>query len=117
MRNVMNRNPLKITVGGEADVKLYPEADEPVNILNIKRGIVSALMVPLVEGEMTKNMVSTLTPIPPTIKLSFSEIQVVNFNSGMWACLCWNTGRKDKHVAQPRDKLCIDSCGSKSPKS
>lgn len=85
MRNVLDRNALKITVEGEADVKLYPEGDEPVNILNIKRGIVSALMVPMVEEEMTKNMVSPRTPIPPTIEVSYSEVQVVNFNSRMWA--------------------------------
>lgn len=64
MRNVLDRNALKITVEGEADVKLYPEGDEPVNILNIKRGIVSALMVPMVEEEMTKNMVSPTYPHP-----------------------------------------------------
>lgn len=69
MNNVLNRNPLKVTVEGEADIKLYPEVDEPVNILNIKRGIVSALMVPMVEEEMTKNMVSHC-PRSLTIQLS-----------------------------------------------
>lgn len=29
------------------DVQLFSEADEPVKILNIKRGIISALMVPV----------------------------------------------------------------------
>lgn len=66
---MLNRNPLKVTVEGEADVKLYPEGDEPVNILNIKRGIVSALMVPMVEEEMTKNMVSHY-PRSLTIQMS-----------------------------------------------
>lgn len=69
VRNVLRRNPLKVTVEGEADVKLYPEADEPVNILNIKRGIVSALMVPMVEEEMTKNMVSHW---PSSLTIPFS---------------------------------------------
>lgn len=90
MKNVLNRNPLKITVEGEGDVKLYPEGDEPVNILNIKRGIVSALIVPMVEEEMTKNLVS-----PPSLReLFYSVIQLVNFNSRMWACLCRNTGKR-----------------------
>ncbi|XP_038560849.1 apolipoprotein B-100-like [Micropterus salmoides] len=52
----MAKNPLKITVEGQTDVKLYPEDDEPVNILNIKRGIVSALIVPVMEEEMNKKM-------------------------------------------------------------
>ncbi|XP_030577076.1 apolipoprotein B-100-like [Archocentrus centrarchus] len=52
----MAKNPLKITVEGQTSVKLYPEDDEPVNILNIKRGIVSALMVPVMEEERNKEM-------------------------------------------------------------
>lgn len=35
----------------EANVQLYPEEEEPINILNIKRGIVSALLVPLSEEQ------------------------------------------------------------------
>lgn len=52
---------MKITVEGQTDVKLYPEDDEPVNILNIKRGIVSALIVPVMEEERNKQMVAPLT--------------------------------------------------------
>lgn len=52
------RNPLKFTVDEVTNVHLYPEADEPVNILNIKRGIISALMVPLVEEAQSSLMVS-----------------------------------------------------------
>ncbi|XP_070781811.1 apolipoprotein B-100-like [Enoplosus armatus] len=52
----MAKNPLKITVEGQTNVKLYPEDDEPVNILNMKRGIVSALIVPVMEEEMNKKM-------------------------------------------------------------
>lgn len=52
-----NRNPLKITVNGQNQVKLYPEDDEPVNILNVKRGIVSTLMVPVMEEDKNDNMV------------------------------------------------------------
>lgn len=54
------RNPLKFTVDEVTNVQLYPEADEPVNILNIKRGIISALMVPLVEEAQSSLMVSNL---------------------------------------------------------
>ncbi|MEQ2164103.1 hypothetical protein GOODEAATRI_003099 [Goodea atripinnis] len=45
---------------GNTDVKLFPEDDEPVNILNIKRGIISALMVPETDKEETKEMVDGL---------------------------------------------------------
>ncbi|XP_040925269.1 apolipoprotein B-100 isoform X2 [Betta splendens] len=47
----MSQNPLKFSGEDVAGVQLFPEADEPVNILNVKRGIVSSLMVPGVEEE------------------------------------------------------------------
>uniref|UniRef100_A0A7N6APW4 Vitellogenin domain-containing protein n=1 Tax=Anabas testudineus TaxID=64144 RepID=A0A7N6APW4_ANATE len=49
-------NSLKIIVEGQFTVKLFPDDDEPVNILNIKRGIFSALMVPVMEEEKNKEM-------------------------------------------------------------
>ncbi|XP_063764989.1 apolipoprotein B-100 isoform X2 [Eleginops maclovinus] len=55
----MEKNPLKFTVEEVTIVQLYPETDEPVNILNIKRGIVSALMVPVMEDE-TKSFMNTV---------------------------------------------------------
>ncbi|XP_072221414.1 apolipoprotein B-100 [Leuresthes tenuis] len=55
----MERIPLKFTVEDETQVQLYPETDEPVNILNIKRGIVSALLVPVKEDKQ-KSLVSTV---------------------------------------------------------
>uniref|UniRef100_A0A8P4GDW4 Vitellogenin domain-containing protein n=1 Tax=Dicentrarchus labrax TaxID=13489 RepID=A0A8P4GDW4_DICLA len=61
----MAKNPLKITVEEEIHVRLYPEDDEPVNILNVKRGIVSALVVPVMEEESNKYM-STVHGICPT---------------------------------------------------
>ncbi|KAJ3613847.1 hypothetical protein NHX12_020092 [Muraenolepis orangiensis] len=42
----MAKNPLKFTVEQVLKVDLFPEADEPVNILNVKRGIISALLAP-----------------------------------------------------------------------
>lgn len=39
------------------DVKLYPEDGESTTILNVKRGIISALAVPLLEEDKNKNMV------------------------------------------------------------
>lgn len=60
----VNRNPLKITVEGKTHVQLYSKDDEPVNILNIKRGIVSTLMVPVMEEDKINNMVASLTPCP-----------------------------------------------------
>ncbi|XP_029966918.1 apolipoprotein B-100-like [Salarias fasciatus] len=52
----MEKNTLKVTVEGQTEVKLYPGEDEPINILNIKRGIVSALIVPVMEEEKNKEM-------------------------------------------------------------
>ncbi|XP_018588227.2 apolipoprotein B-100 [Scleropages formosus] len=55
-RAAMEKNPLKFVVEQVTEVNLYPEQDEPANILNVKRGIISALMVPLVEEENNKFM-------------------------------------------------------------
>nr|XP_033498817.1 apolipoprotein B-100-like [Epinephelus lanceolatus] len=52
----MEKNPLKFIVEEVASVQLYPETDEPVNILNIKRGIISALIVPVMEDEQNSLM-------------------------------------------------------------
>ncbi|KAG7460569.1 hypothetical protein MATL_G00200170 [Megalops atlanticus] len=52
----MEKNPLKLIVEGDSKVSLFPEADEPTNILNIKRGIISALLVPVMEEEKNSNM-------------------------------------------------------------
>ncbi|XP_068573744.1 apolipoprotein B-100 isoform X2 [Cebidichthys violaceus] len=52
----MEKNPLKFTVEEVTRVHLYPETDEPVHILNIKRGIVSALIVPAMENEQNALM-------------------------------------------------------------
>lgn len=54
------RYPLKIVVEGEYDVKLYPEDGETTTILNFKRGIISALAVPLLDEDKNKNMVFRL---------------------------------------------------------
>uniref|UniRef100_UPI0037E98079 apolipoprotein B-100-like n=1 Tax=Semicossyphus pulcher TaxID=241346 RepID=UPI0037E98079 len=64
-RAAMDKNALKITVEGALNVKLFPEDDEPVNILNIKRGIVSSLIVPVMEEERNKKM-STVHGVCPT---------------------------------------------------
>ncbi|XP_062253526.1 apolipoprotein B-100 isoform X1 [Platichthys flesus] len=55
----MEKNPLKFTVDDVTTVQLYPKTDEQVNLLNIKRGIVSALMVPVVE-EGQRSIMSTV---------------------------------------------------------
>ncbi|XP_056151440.1 apolipoprotein B-100 [Lampris incognitus] len=47
----MERKPLRFTVEQVTTVQLYPDPHEPVNILNIKRGIVSALMAPVIEED------------------------------------------------------------------
>lgn len=53
-----SRYPLKFTIEDTTNVQLYPEEEEPVNILNIKRGIISALMAPVIEEEQSSLMVS-----------------------------------------------------------
>ncbi|XP_064159415.1 apolipoprotein B-100 isoform X1 [Anguilla rostrata] len=55
-RAAMEKNPLKFAVTQDFDVNLLPELDEPANILNVKRGIVSALMVPVSEEDGKANM-------------------------------------------------------------
>ncbi|KAM3603472.1 uncharacterized protein V6R79_023045 [Siganus canaliculatus] len=52
----MEKYPLKVVVEGVYDVKLYPEDGETATILNVKRGIISALAVPLLEEDKIKNM-------------------------------------------------------------
>ncbi|XP_054474008.1 apolipoprotein Bb, tandem duplicate 1 [Anoplopoma fimbria] len=52
----MENYPLKVVVEGVYDVELYPEDGETTTILNIKRGIISALAVPLVEEDKNKIM-------------------------------------------------------------
>ncbi|XP_053300740.1 apolipoprotein B-100-like [Pleuronectes platessa] len=52
----MEKYPLKVVVEGVYDVKLYPEEGETLTILNIKRGIISALAVPLVEEDKNNIM-------------------------------------------------------------
>ncbi|XP_070698840.1 apolipoprotein B-100 [Pempheris klunzingeri] len=52
----MEKNPLPFSVEEVTRIQLYPTTDEPVNILNIKRGIVSALMVPVTEDEQNSLM-------------------------------------------------------------
>lgn len=38
-------------------VSIYPEKDEPENIVNVKKGIISALIVPVIEEEHNRIMV------------------------------------------------------------
>ncbi|XP_078397676.1 apolipoprotein B-100 [Cetorhinus maximus] len=50
-QQAMSKYELKFTIQGHTGVNLYPNRNEPVNILNIKRGIISALLVPLESNE------------------------------------------------------------------
>ncbi|XP_063079429.1 apolipoprotein B-100-like [Engraulis encrasicolus] len=52
----MEKNALKVTVEGDNIIKLFPEDDEPVNILNIKRGMISGFAVPVLEEERNNRM-------------------------------------------------------------
>ncbi|KAM7404104.1 hypothetical protein PAMA_004499 [Pampus argenteus] len=55
----MEKNSLRFRVEHVSSVQLYPDEDESVNILNIKRGIVSAFMVPVMEDEQSR-LISTV---------------------------------------------------------
>lgn len=51
-QQAMSRYDLKFTTShGHMGVTLYPNKNEPTNILNIKRGIISALLVPMESSE------------------------------------------------------------------
>ncbi|XP_072558800.1 apolipoprotein B-100-like [Paramormyrops kingsleyae] len=52
----MEKNSLKFMVQDDGEVKLFPETDETPTILNVKRGIISALLVPVMEEEGSKYM-------------------------------------------------------------
>ncbi|KAM9466083.1 apolipoprotein B-100 [Clarias gariepinus] len=52
----MERSPLSFVVEKVIQVSVYPEKDEPENIVNIKKGIISALLVPVIEEEHNKIM-------------------------------------------------------------
>nr|XP_694827.7 apolipoprotein B-100 [Danio rerio] len=52
----MEKNTLNFVVDQVTSVSIYPEEDEPENILNIKRGIISALLVPVLEEEHNERM-------------------------------------------------------------
>lgn len=59
---------------GVTRVYLYPETDEPVPILNIKRGILSALIVPVMEDEQNISMVGIFSqPRLPYFKIEYKR--------------------------------------------
>nr|XP_015802908.2 apolipoprotein B-100 [Nothobranchius furzeri] len=69
----MAKNPLKLSVEGKAEVKLFPEDDESTNILNIKRGIISALMVPDLDMEENKEMPTVHGVCSTEFSINFRE--------------------------------------------
>ncbi|KYO48892.1 apolipoprotein B-100 [Alligator mississippiensis] len=52
--SAMSQHELKFNMQDGTKVQLYPEKHESVNILNIKRGIISALLVPMETEDKTK---------------------------------------------------------------
>ncbi|NWJ03200.1 APOB protein, partial [Crypturellus undulatus] len=54
--NAMSKHELKFSIQDGNNVKLYPEKDEPLNVLNLKRGIISALLVPTETVENVKTI-------------------------------------------------------------
>lgn len=68
----IEKNVLKFVVEGETGVTLYPEGDE-TNILNFKRGIISALIVPVMEKEESKDMVTVHGICATDVKVNSKE--------------------------------------------
>ncbi|RXN25662.1 Apolipoprotein B-100-like protein [Labeo rohita] len=68
----IEKNVLKFVVEGETGVTLYPEGDE-TNILNFKRGIISALIVPVMEIEESKDMVTVHGICATDVKVNAKE--------------------------------------------
>ncbi|KAM8846967.1 apolipoprotein B-100-like [Synchiropus picturatus] len=68
----MAKNPLRFTVEGESDVKLIP-GDDPVNILNIKRGIISSLLVPFLDEEKNQEMATVHGVCPTDVTINARE--------------------------------------------
>ncbi|XP_065144413.2 apolipoprotein B-100 [Paramisgurnus dabryanus] len=52
----MEKTPLSFVVEQVTKVSIYPKKDEPENILNIKKGIISALLVPVPEEQHNEKM-------------------------------------------------------------
>lgn len=82
-----SRSPLKVSVHSNGRVEVYPKADESINILNVKRGIISAFLVPIMEDGRTGLVVSVqLVGDSRTIFTRFKN------NSDLWSlsrCLCF----------------------------
>ncbi|XP_067273062.1 apolipoprotein B-100-like [Pseudorasbora parva] len=71
-QSAMEKNVLKFVVESETGVKLYPEDDEN-NILNFKRGIISALIVPVMEKEQNKDMITVHGICATDVKVNTKE--------------------------------------------
>ncbi|KAK2843259.1 hypothetical protein Q7C36_011474 [Tachysurus vachellii] len=64
-RAAMERSTLSFEVEQVVKVSIYPEKDESENIVNIKQGIISALLVPVIEQEHNRLM-ATIHGMCPT---------------------------------------------------
>ncbi|NXF85617.1 APOB protein, partial [Eubucco bourcierii] len=54
--DAMSKHELRFSIQDGTNVKLYPDEDEPLNVLNLKRGIISALLVPAETVENVKTI-------------------------------------------------------------
>ncbi|XP_055041957.2 apolipoprotein B-100 [Misgurnus anguillicaudatus] len=84
----MEKHHLKFTVEGDNNIKLFPEKDELINILNIKRGIISALAVPLLEEEKNKDMptIYGLCPTDYTVNTRGNIASNITLNRDLSQC-------------------------------
>ncbi|KAM3603273.1 uncharacterized protein V6R79_019676 [Siganus canaliculatus] len=82
----MERYPLKVVVEGAYDVKLYPEDGETETILNVKRGIISALAVPLLELDKSKDMPTIHGKCKTNYKVTENFATEITFNRDLSRC-------------------------------
>ncbi|XP_051511043.1 apolipoprotein B-100-like [Myxocyprinus asiaticus] len=68
----MEKNTLKFVVEGETGVTLYPDGDD-ADILNFKRGIISSLIVPVMEKEQSKDMATVHGICATDVKVNTRE--------------------------------------------
>ncbi|KAA0708904.1 Apolipoprotein B-100 [Triplophysa tibetana] len=71
-QTAMEKNVLKFVVESETGVTLYSE-DEETQILNFKRGIVSTLIVPVMEKEQSKDMITVHGICATEVKVNTRE--------------------------------------------
>ncbi|KAK0137814.1 Apolipoprotein B-100 [Merluccius polli] len=82
----MAKNTLTFVVDIENEVSLYPEEGEPISILNAKRGIISALMVPAMEEDKTRGMTTVHGECATDFTVNSGDAADVTVNRDLSKC-------------------------------